>query len=122
MSTPMEDHGSWRELFTRAYLPKLATLALALWLHASNSMLTATTMPSAVEEIGGRSLLSWTFALYLAGSISAAASMSLVVARLGLGKSMIRMAIVFAAGCALVALAPWMPLLLVGRLDRKSVV
>lgn len=114
----MEDHGSWRELFTRAYLPKLATLALALWLHASNSMLTATTMPSAVEEIGGRSLLSWTFSLYLAGSISAAASMSLVVARLGLGKSMIRMAVVFAAGCALVALAPWMPLLLVGRLTQ----
>ena len=44
---------SWRELLTRQYLPKLAIMALALWLHASNSMLTATTMPSAVDEIGG---------------------------------------------------------------------
>ena len=114
----MQGHGSWRELFTREYLPRLAILALALWLHASNSMLTATTMPSAVDEIGGRELLSWTFALYLAGSISAAASMSLVVARLGLGKAMIRMAIVFAAGCVLVALAPWMPMLLAGRLAQ----
>ena len=71
-----DGQASWRNLLTREYLPKLATMALALWLHASNSMLTATTMPSAVEEIGGLNLISWTFALYLAGSIVAAASIS----------------------------------------------
>ena len=81
-STTVPD-ASWRELLSRQYLPKLATMALALWLHASNSMLTATTMPSAVDEIGGLNLISWTFALYLAGSITAAASISLLVANLG---------------------------------------
>jgi MFS family permease len=116
MSTPIDQHASWRELLTREYLPRLATLALALWLHASNSMLTATTMPSAVDDIGGLALLSWTFALYLAGSISAAASMSLLVTRLGLRRTMTRMALVFAAGCVLVAAAPSMPVLLLGRL------
>ena len=34
-------------------------MALALWLHASNSMLTATTMPSAVDEIGGSPVVSY---------------------------------------------------------------
>jgi MFS family permease len=106
---------SWRALLNRQYLPKLATMALALWLHASNSMLTATTMPSAVEEIGGLNLISWTFALYLAGSISAGASISLLVARFGLKATMIRAALVFSLGCAVVAMAPNMPVLLVGR-------
>ena len=106
---------SWRELLTRQYLPKLAIMALALWLHASNSMLTATTMPSAVDEIGGLNLISWTFALYLAGSITAAASISLLVARYGLKSTMIRTALVFTLGCSVVALAPNMPILLVGR-------
>jgi len=63
-------------------------------------------MPSAVEEIGGLNLISWTFALYLAGSISAATSISLVVANLGLRATMMRTAIVFSAGCVVVASAP----------------
>ncbi len=90
-------------------------MALAIWLHASNSMLTATTMPSAVDEIGGLELISWAFALYLAGSITAAATMSLVVARSGLTKTMKRAAIVFTIGCIVVALAPSMAVLLLGR-------
>ena len=84
-------------------------MALALWLHASNSMLTATTMPSAVDEIGGLNLISWTFALYLAGSITAAASISLLVANLGLKSTMIRTAVVFSIGSVVVATAANMP-------------
>jgi len=103
MNTPGNQEVSWQALLSRQYLPKLATMALALWLHASNSMLTATTMPSAVEEIGGLNLISWTFALYLAGSISGGASISLLVARLGLKAAMIRTAVVFSIGCVVVA-------------------
>ena len=106
---------SWQELASKDYLPKLITLCMALWLHASNSMLTATTMPSAVDEIGGLNLISWTFALYLAGSITAAASMSIVVGRIGLRKAMMRAALVYTFGCVVVALAPTMPVLLLGR-------
>jgi len=115
MSAITVPEASWRELLSRQYLPKLITMALALWLHASNSMLTATTMPSAVDEIGGLNLISWTFALYLAGSISAAASISLVIANLGLKATMIRAALLFSLGCVVVATAPNMPVLLVGR-------
>jgi MFS family permease len=106
---------SWCELLSRQYLPKLITMALALWLHASNSMLTATTMPSAVAEIGGLNLISWTFSLYLVGSICAGASISLIVASLGLRATMMRTALVFSAGCVVVASAPNMPVLLAGR-------
>jgi len=115
MSLPLEQRASWRELLNRRYLPRLLTMALALWLHASNSMLTATTMPNAVDEIGGLAFLSWTFALYLTGSICAAASMSLLVAKLGMRHTMMRMALVFTAGCVLVATASGMPILLAGR-------
>jgi MFS family permease len=115
MQAPDLKGASWRALLNRGYLPKLATMALALWLHASNSMLTATTMPSAIEEIGGLNLLGWTFALYLVGSITAAASISLLVASQGLRQTMIRAALVFSGGCVVVALAPSMPMLLVGR-------
>jgi MFS family permease len=73
-------------------------------------------MPSAVDEIGGLNLISWTFALYLAGSITAAASISLLVATMGLKQTMIRAALVFTAGCAVVATAPNMPVLLIGRI------
>jgi MFS family permease len=116
MSTTTDPQASWRELLSRQHLPKLVIMALALWLHASNSMLTATTMPSAVAEIGGLNLISWTFALYLAGSISAAASISLVVANLGLKRTMIRTALLFSLGCVVVATSPNMPVLLIGRL------
>ena len=51
----------WNELIRREHLPKLVTLCMAVWLHATNSMLTATTMPSAVDEIGGLHLISWAF-------------------------------------------------------------
>ena len=65
-------HVGWREILTRAYLPQLLTLCLAIWLHAANSMLAATTLPEAVADIGGLRLISWAFALYLMGSIVAA--------------------------------------------------
>lgn len=73
MTGVAEAGASWSQIFTKQYASKIATLVLAVWLHASNSMLTATTMPSAVEEIGGLNLLHWTFALYLVGSIIAGA-------------------------------------------------
>ncbi len=106
---------SWSEILTREYAAKIATLLLAVWLHAANSMLTATTMPSAVDEVGGLNLISWTFALYLVGSITAGASVSIWVSKYGLRSIMIRSALVYAIGCVVCAMAPNMPIILVGR-------
>jgi len=115
MDSQAETGARWSEILTREYASKLATLALAIWLHASNSMLTATTMPSAVEDIGGLNLISWTFALYLMGSIISGASVSLLVNKSGIRATMIRAAMVYAAGCVVCAMAPTMPVVLVGR-------
>ncbi len=107
---------TWREILTREYAAKIITLCMAVWLHAANSMLTATTMPSAVEEIGGLNLISWTFALYLMGSICAGASASLLVQKRGLRTTMIRAALLYTLGCGVCALAPNMPVVLIGRI------
>jgi MFS family permease len=106
---------TWKVLLAKPYGSKIATLVLAVWLHAANSMLTATTMPSAVDEIGGLNLISWTFALYLMGSIIAGAVSSLFVNRYGLRSTMIRAAILYGVGCVICAAAPSMPVVLVGR-------
>ena len=108
-------HVRWREILKRRYLPQLLTLCLAIWLHAANSMLTATTMPEAVEDIGGLRLTSWAFALYLMGSIVAVTVISVGVARFGLRRTMMASTLAYTLGCVICASAPAMPVLLAGR-------
>ena len=108
-------HTGWRELLARRHLPQLLVLCLAIWLHAANSMLTATTLPGAVGEIGGLRLISWAFALYLMGSIVAATSISVWVAGHGLRRTMTAATLVYTVGCVVCAAAPAMSVLLVGR-------
>ena len=105
----------WSELFTRENLPKVLVLGLAIWLHAANSMLAATTLPSAIEDIGGFNLISWAYALYLLGSIVAGASIGLIVSKYGLKKTMLFAALIYAVGGVVCAMAISMPMLLVGR-------
>ena len=88
---------------------------MSVWLHAANSNLTATTMPSAVAEIGGLHLINWAFALYLAGSICGGAAISIVIARFGIRSTMCYAALVYSIGCVISAMAPSMPIILVGR-------
>jgi len=115
MTRVAEESVGWADLLNGEYASKVAMLVLAVWLHASNSMLTATTMPSAAAEIGGINLLNWTFSLYLAASIVAGASISLLVPRYGMRNSMQRAVLLYIAGCVVCALAPSMPVVLVGR-------
>ncbi|MBT6273090.1 MAG: MFS transporter, partial [Chromatiales bacterium] len=115
MSKEALEAASWRVLFSRQYLPGIALMAMAVWLHASNSMLTATTMPSAVAEIGGLSYISWAFALYLTGSIAAAAAVSLAVSKFGLRQTMLGATFIYTLGCVACAGAPTFPVLLAGR-------
>ena len=46
----------------------VTVLCLGVWLHAADSLLAATVMPSAVAEIGGLAFIYWTVALYQLGS------------------------------------------------------
>ena len=95
---------------------RVAVLALGVWLHAADSLLTATVMPSAVAEIGGLDFIYWALALYQLGSIVAGAATGVLEPRLGLRTAMTLAALVYAAGCAISALAPEIATLLLGRL------
>ncbi|WP_339950093.1 MFS transporter [uncultured Albimonas sp.] len=106
----------WGELLTRAHFPALAMVSLAVWLHAANSMVTATLIDAMLDDIGGERWVAWSTALYLVGSISASSVAGLAARRRGLKPVMTVAAGVFALGCAAQALAPSMPVVLGARL------
>jgi len=107
---------SWRSLLDERYWPRLVLLSFALWLHATNTMLTSTTLPSVVESIGGHRLLSWAFSLYLIGSVVSGTQMSLFVRRYGFRSTMAGAALTYLVGCVICGFASNMPVFLVGRL------
>jgi len=107
---------AWGEILNAVYGPSLIVVSLGVWLHAADSLLVATMLPAIVAEIGGEAMVAWTIALYEIGSIVAGAASALVAMRHGLRLSMSVSAVVFAAGCAVSAIAQSMEVVLIGRL------
>lgn len=94
----------------------LALVCMSIWLHASMVTAMSTLVPDIVREIGGITLVPWTFALYDIGSILVGAASGLMVFRFGLRKPMSVSALVFAIGSIICALATLMPIIMIGRL------
>jgi MFS family permease len=94
----------------------IAALCLGVWLHAADTLVATTVMPSAIADIGGLAFVYWTIALYELGSIVAGAVAGLAVVRVGVRDAMCAAAAVYALGCAASALAPSMDVMLAGRL------
>jgi MFS family permease len=90
-------------------------IALAVSLWAANGMISATILPSAVGDIGGLDLLSWATTAYVAASIVTAAAAGWTRAQVGGRLGLAIGALIFGLGATLSALAPSMPVLLVGR-------
>ncbi len=118
MTEAAAERVAWRELWGGGRLPLVIVLCLGVWLHAAESLLIATLIPAAVDEIGGIHLVAWTIALYLLGSIVAGAVAGLASLRFGLRRTFVFSAVLYAAGCVLSALAPDMPTLLAGRVPQ----
>jgi len=106
----------WRQLFAREHAVNLALVSLGVWLHAADSLVVSTLMPSIINDIGGVEYIAWTFALYEVGSIIAGAGGVYFVYQAGLRISMASAAFVYLAGCVVSALAPQMEIMLIGRL------
>ena len=106
---------SWREFLTSSYVPSLALMCLAIWLHAADSLIVATMLPSIVADIGGAGLVGWSVSLYEIASVVAGAASALLTLRYGLRKPMSMAAMIFGFGCFLAAVSPSMELLLAGR-------
>lgn len=113
--TDKEAFVSWGEFLGSPYTASLALVCLAVWLHAADSLIVATMLPSIVAEIGGAALVGWSVSLYEIGSILAGAASALLTMRLGLRAPMSMAAVLFGVGCVLSAVSPTMPLLLAGR-------
>lgn len=107
---------SWREFLGSAYMPALALVCLSVWLHAADSLIVATMLPSIVAEIGGAGLVGWSVSLYEIASVVAGAASALLTMLYGLRTPMRLAALVFGFGCFLSAVAPTMSLLLAGRI------
>lgn len=105
----------WSEFLASRYASSLALVCLAVWLHAADSLIVATMLPSMVADVGGASLIGWSISLYEIGSIVAGAASALMAMRVGLRASMAMTALLFGAGCIVSATAPTMPAVLVGR-------
>ena len=85
----MSSEPSTYSLRESGHLTRFCILAFGLWLHAACSMLAATTLPTAIDEIGGARLIGWAFSLYQLGSIIAGAATGLLVSRYSVRTAML---------------------------------
>lgn len=96
----------WADLLGEGRLPKFALICLGVWLNAADSLVTATIMPSVGADLGGYEYFSWATAGFFVGAILAGASAGRLSEIFGLRNATTFAGLVFAAGCAISALAP----------------
>lgn len=108
--------GRWIELLAPRYLATTTMLCMGVALYAFNGFLVSTVLPTAVGEIGGAELLSWSVTLYLVASIVAGASAALLKQRYGARTILFAAALVFLVGTLAAALASDMNTVLCGRI------
>jgi MFS family permease len=106
---------SWREFLGSSHTAALALVCLAVWLHAADGLIVATMLPSIVADVGGSGLVGWSVSLYEIASVVAGAASALLTMRYGLRLSMSLAALLFGFGCLSSAVAPTMPVILIGR-------
>ena len=107
--------GSWRDLRSTRLLGRFTLLCLGVWLHAADMLVTATTTPSIVDDIGGVPYVSWMISLYQVGAIIAGAASAMLSERTSIKRTLMAASLLYAVGCIIAALAPRMSLLLAGR-------
>jgi MFS family permease len=107
--------GSWSELLGRRYLGAMVVLAGGVALYATNVYVTASLLPSAVQEIGGERFYAWSTTVFLLASVASAVLVSIALAGLGGRRAYLVALGLFLAGTLACAVAPAMPVLLAGR-------
>jgi MFS family permease len=114
----IENGATWRSLYASGMLGRFIVLCVGIWLHAADTLVTATIAPSIVDDLGGVAYINWTITLYEVGAIVAGAAAPMLCRRIGL-KRMLQWAVfLYGGGCVIGALAPAMGVLLLGRLAQ----
>ncbi|PLR45342.1 MFS transporter [Chimaeribacter arupi] len=113
----MERHGhsGWGALFAPGQRGSALVLSGGVALHATNNLLTTTILPSVVQEIGGLALYAWSTTLFVVTALLGAALSTRLLRWAGPRPAYAVAALFFSLGSLACALAPTMPLLLVGR-------
>lgn len=106
----------WRALWASGDLARFIFISLGILLHATNETMVATVMPAMVGELSGVELVGWSLAIYEIGAIVAGAAAGRLVSYVPLRSNMVVAALFYAAGAAVCATAPSMPIFLAGRL------
>jgi MFS family permease len=109
---------SWRSLYASGLLGRFIVLCFGIWLHAADSLVTATIAPAIVQDIGGIAFINWTIMLYEVGAIIGGAASPMLYRRAGVKGLLISAALVYGGGCLLGGFAPSMAALLAGRLAQ----
>lgn len=105
----------WLELVRGGNAGRTVVVGGGMIIHALNTFIVATILPSVVREIGGLQYFAWSTVLYIVASLLGGASCARLLLRLG-ARPTYRLALAgFALGSVACALAPSMPVMLVGR-------
>ena len=119
-SRDVSQAASWVELFQDGRGLMSGVLCLGIWLNAVDALVTATVMPSVAKDLGGYAYFSWATAGFMLGSILAGAGAGLLAERMGLRRALAACAGLYAAGCAVSALAGSIWPFLLGRLIQGA--
>jgi MFS family permease len=104
------------DLWTSGRLSWFVLIGIGVWLHAADSLVTATIAPSIVLDLGGVAYINWTISLYQVGAIIAGAGAAVFCVEWGIKRVFIGATIMYAIGCVMGAAANSMAILLAGRL------
>jgi MFS family permease len=99
-------------------LGRFVVLCLGIWLHAADTLVTATISPAIVDDIGGVAFINWTVTLYEVGAIVAGAAAPMLCRRMGIKRMLGFAALLYGGGCGIAGFAPAMGVLLAGRLAQ----
>ena len=108
-------NSSWGELLLGKNAARSLALSGGIALYATNTYIATTILPSVVAEIGGLELYAWSTTLYVVASILGSALTSKLLQRTGPRLAYAVATWVFMVGVLICALAPNMPVMLVGR-------
>ncbi len=106
----------WRSLMRGGNAGRALVVTGGVALHAVSIYVVATIMPVIVGEIGGIAFFAWTSTLYIAGSLTGAAAVPLILSRAGPRAAFHLAFALFMIGSLICSLAPAMSVMLGGRL------
>ena len=114
-STVLPSHASWGELLRGRNGLRSIALAGGVALHAVNIYIVTTILPTVIEEIGGLDFYAWNTTLFVVASIVGSAVSTRLIGTLGSRMTYLLALAVFSLGVVSCALAPSMPVMLIGR-------